>query len=98
MAPIDSIEGIKQTKREERISFILANRVQYKRMELNLPLKKSICLTQAFKSHFLLKEDQKKLKVEKEGSDVYGQNEPQIEKLDQREIPLSIRVLRWERK
>ncbi|GJV73937.1 hypothetical protein Tco_1493932 [Tanacetum coccineum] len=39
-----------------------ANRAQYKRMELNLPLKKSICLTQAFRSHFLLKEDWKKLK------------------------------------
>ncbi|GJS15872.1 hypothetical protein Tco_0410344 [Tanacetum coccineum] len=38
-----------------------ANRAQYKRMELNLPLKKSICLTQAFRSHFLLKEDRKKL-------------------------------------
>nr|GEU76894.1 reverse transcriptase domain-containing protein [Tanacetum cinerariifolium] len=66
-------------------------------MELNLPLKKSICLTQAFRSHFLLKEDRKKLKVKKEGSDVYEQNEPQIEKADQWEIPLSIRVLRWER-
>nr|GEU50188.1 hypothetical protein [Tanacetum cinerariifolium] len=52
-----------------------ANIAQYKRMELNLPLKKSICLTQAFRSHFLLKEDRKKLKVEKEGSDVYEQNE-----------------------
>ncbi|KAI3489014.1 hypothetical protein L1887_46860 [Cichorium endivia] len=41
-------------------------------------------------SHFLLKEDRKKLKVEKEGSDVYEQNEPQIEKADQGEIPLSI--------
>ncbi|KAI3476857.1 hypothetical protein L1887_61563 [Cichorium endivia] len=48
-------------------------------------------------SHFLLKEDRKKLKVEKEGSDVYEQNEPQIEKADQGEIPLSIGVLRWER-
>ncbi|KAI3483740.1 hypothetical protein L1887_53388 [Cichorium endivia] len=67
-------------------------------MEWNLPLKKDICLTQAFRSHFLLKEDRKKLKVEKEGSDVYEQNEPQIEKADQGEIPLSIGVLRWERK
>ncbi|GJV80326.1 hypothetical protein Tco_1516196, partial [Tanacetum coccineum] len=75
-----------------------ANRAHYKRMELTLPLKKSICLTQAFRSHFLLKKDQKKLKVEKEGSDVYEQNEPQIEKADQGEIPLSIRVLQWERK
>nr|GEY86192.1 hypothetical protein [Tanacetum cinerariifolium] len=77
-----------------------ANRAQYKRMELNLPLKKSICLTQAFRSHFLLKEDRKKLKVEKEGSDVYEQNEPQIEKADQGELQLqlSIGVLRWERK
>ncbi|KAK1438911.1 hypothetical protein QVD17_04723 [Tagetes erecta] len=49
-------------------------------------------------SHFLLKEDRKKLKVEKEGSDVYEQNEPQIEKADQGEIPLSIGILRWERK
>nr|GEU70698.1 NAC domain-containing protein 41-like [Tanacetum cinerariifolium] len=65
-----------------------ANRAQYKRMELNLPLKKSICLTQAFRSHFLLKEDRKKLKVEKEGSDVYEQNEPQIEKADQWELQL----------
>ncbi|CAI9264394.1 unnamed protein product [Lactuca saligna] len=75
-----------------------ASRAQYKRMEWNLPLKKDICLTQAFRSHFLLKEDRKKLKVEKEGSDVYEQNEPQIEKADQGEIPLSIGVLRWERK
>ncbi|GJS14038.1 hypothetical protein Tco_0408510 [Tanacetum coccineum] len=77
-----------------------ANRAQYKRMELNLPLKKDICLTQAFRSHFLLKEDRKKLKVEKEGSDVYEQNEPQIEKADQGELQLqlSIGVLRWERK
>ncbi|GJU69499.1 hypothetical protein Tco_1255758 [Tanacetum coccineum] len=69
-------------------------------MELNLPLKKDICLTQAFRSHFLLKEDRKKLKVEKEGSDVYEQNEPQIEKADQGELQLqlSIGVLRWERK
>ncbi|KAK1429836.1 hypothetical protein QVD17_12093 [Tagetes erecta] len=74
-----------------------ASRAQYKRMGWNLPLKKSICLTQAFRSHFLLKEDRKKLKVEKEGSDVYEQNEPQIEKADQGEIPLSIGVLRWER-
>ncbi|KAI3487322.1 hypothetical protein L1887_48797 [Cichorium endivia] len=74
-----------------------ASRAQYKRMEWNLPLKKDICLTQAFRSHFLLKEDRKKLKVEKEGSDVYEQNEPQIEKADQGEIPLSIGVLRWER-
>ncbi|GJV06784.1 hypothetical protein Tco_1344440 [Tanacetum coccineum] len=68
-------------------------------MELNLPLKKDICLTQAFRSHFLLKEDRKKLKVEKEGSDVYEQNEPQIEKADQGELQLqlSIGVLRWER-
>ncbi|GJZ50454.1 hypothetical protein Tco_0604644 [Tanacetum coccineum] len=35
------------------------------------------------RSHFLLKEDWKKLKVEKEGSDVYEHNEPQIEKADQ---------------
>lgn len=75
-----------------------ASRAQYKRMEWNLPLKKDICLTQAFRSHFLLKEDRKKLKVEKEGSDVYEQNEPQIEKADQGEIPLSIGVLRRERK
>jgi hypothetical protein len=68
-------------------------------MEWNLPLKKSICLTQAFRSHFLLKEDRKKLKVEKEGSDVYEQNEPQIEKADQGgAATLSIGVLRWERK
>ncbi|GJX07834.1 hypothetical protein Tco_0195766 [Tanacetum coccineum] len=80
--------------------FAQANRAQYKRMELNLPLKKDICLTQAFRSHFLLKEDRKKLKVEKEGSDVYEQNEPQIEKADQGELQLqlSIGVLRWERK
>nr|GEW81445.1 reverse transcriptase domain-containing protein [Tanacetum cinerariifolium] len=72
MAPIDSIEGIKKTEREDRISFIL--------------------------SHFLLKEDRKKLKVKKEGSNVYEQNEPQIEKVDQWEIPFLIGVLRWERK
>lgn len=60
-----------------------ASRAQYKQMEWNLPLKKDICLTQAFRLHFLLKEDRKKLKVEKEGSDVYEQNEPQIEKADQ---------------
>ncbi|MFS7911986.1 hypothetical protein Hanom_Chr02g00124691 [Helianthus anomalus] len=53
-----------------------ASRVQYKRMEWNLPLKKSICLTQTFRSHFLLKEDRKKLKVEKEGSDVYDRMNP----------------------
>nr|GEY60239.1 hypothetical protein [Tanacetum cinerariifolium] len=77
-----------------------ANRAQYKRMELNLALKKSICLTHAFRSHFLPKEDQKKLKVQKEGSNVYEQNEPHIEKADQGELQLqlSIRVLRWERK
>ena len=76
-----------------------ASRAQYKRMEWNLPLKKSICLTQAFRSHFLLKEDRKKLKVEKEGSDVYEQNEPQIEKADQGgAASLWIGVLRWERK
>ncbi|GJX48361.1 hypothetical protein Tco_0273551 [Tanacetum coccineum] len=87
-------------KATEDSDFLLANRAQYKRMELNLPLKKSICLTQAFRSHFLLKEDRKKLKVEKEGSDVYEQNEPQIEKADQGELQLqlSIGVLRWERK
>ncbi|GKG11424.1 ribosomal protein S3, partial [Tanacetum coccineum] len=45
-----------------------------------------ICLTQAFRSHFLLKEDRKKLKVEKEAD----QGELQLQ--------LSIRVLRWERK
>lgn len=67
-----------------------ASRAQYKRMEWNLPLKKDICLTQAFRSHFLLKEDRKKLKVEKEGSDVYEQNEPQIEKADQGEIPFRL--------
>ncbi|GJR49446.1 putative reverse transcriptase domain-containing protein [Tanacetum coccineum] len=87
-------------KATEDSDFLLANRAQYKRMELNLPLKKDICLTQAFRSHFLLKEDRKKLKVEKEGSDVYEQNEPQIEKADQGELQLqlSIGVLRWERK
>nr|GEX31234.1 putative mitochondrial protein [Tanacetum cinerariifolium] len=76
-----------------------ANRAHYKRMELNLPLKKSICLTQAFRLHFLLKDDWKKLKVEKEGSDVYEQNEPQIEKADQGELQLQllIGVLRWEK-
>ncbi|CAI9261203.1 unnamed protein product [Lactuca saligna] len=67
-----------------------ASRAQYKRMEWNLPLKKDICLTQAFRSHFLLKEDRKKLKVEKEGSDVYEQNEPQIEKADQGRFPFRL--------
>ncbi|GJR46213.1 RNA-directed DNA polymerase, eukaryota, reverse transcriptase zinc-binding domain protein [Tanacetum coccineum] len=61
--------------------------------------KERISLYPAFRSHFLLKEDRKKLKVEKEGSDVYEQNEPQIEKADQGELQLqlSIGVLRWER-
>ncbi|CAI9297609.1 unnamed protein product [Lactuca saligna] len=66
-------------------------------MEWNLLLKKDICLTQVFRSHFLLKEDRKKLNVEKEGLHGYQHNERHIEKVDQWEIPFSIGVLRWER-